>query len=387
MDYQGSEPTPIYKWTVSDTLHGYDSVMISETGKSNYELTTSNRFWYVFDNDGDYQIRVETPDGVLSKVVNVWKAKSYCFPIYLDECHGEVRNGDFETYSQLPDCAGQIDRACYWHTARAINIHNNLNTVIIHDGSFDYWHTGYVPYDTDICEDMSPPYGLRAWEGMHIAGTNAYAGFLTYFRNWGSLAWQNALQGYYREYMQQELEEPLLPGKTYTLSFWVSLGEISNLTTDFHVAFTSSLPKYDYQYVYSGVTDYTDRTLEIPTQQEGQLLTFTPNASFNGWTQVTTTFTYTGQYPAYYITLGNFKDNLSCNAQPISTGPVSSAYADFYIDYTGCYYLIDDINVVYENDPCCDDNRTTIDGRVSPQYISYHTISSGQKLLLEDSSY
>jgi len=387
LDYQGSHPAPLFKWVITDGSHGYDSVVTSSTGRRGYEFTTDLTYRHVFENPGVYVITVETPEERLQKELVAWTPTNRC-PSSYDECTAGILNGSFEDFLDIPNCEGQVDKICNWNMARVYDLLAGPGVISMHKGSPDFWHRGYdaslsSPY---YCPNKYKiPYGSHAVQAPRVWTDNAFIGFYTWSKlmDFTEVEYPNpvvAHMGEYREYFQQYLEEPLLPGNTYTISFWVNLAEISNLRTDFHIGFTTKLPK-SYMTLTSSNPNGSYR-LEPITAAEGTLLTCTPTVGYNDWEQHTITFTYTGVEPAYYMTIGNWKDDANCNPQHGALPLIPPYPSPQYDWYVRCYYLIDDIQMVQENNVCCDVDLV-IDGRGGFGRISDYTISPGMRILVE----
>gem|GEM_PF-3325088 len=387
LDYQGSHPDPLFKWVITGAAPGYDSVITSTTGKRGYEFTTEGTYRHVFENPGVYVITVETPDERLQKELVVWFPTNRC-PSYYDECTAGILNGSFEQYMDVPDCEGQIDKICNWNMARVYDLLAGPTTVSMHKGTPDFWHRNYDPSLSSPynCYNIYKiPYGNHAEQAPLVWTDNAYIGFYTWSKvmDFTEVEYPDPIvahMGEYREYFQQYLEEPLIPGNTYTISFQVNAAEISNLRTDFHLGFTTKLPKY-YETLSASNPNGSYR-LEPITPAEGTLITCTPTVGYSNWEYHSYTFTYTGVEPAYYLTIGNWKDDAGCNPQFSALQnppPYSSPQYDWY---ARCYYLIDDIRMVQENNVCCAAD-VYIDGRGMYERISDYPIAPGQKILIE----
>jgi len=387
VDYKGLHPDPLFKWVVTDGSHGYDSVITSTTGRRGYEFTTDGIYRHVFDKPGVYVITVETPEERLQKELVVWFPVNRC-PSGYDECTAGLLNGSFEQYMDIPDCEGQIDKICNWNMARVYDLLAGPTTVSMHKGTPDFWHRNYDPSLSSPynCYNIYKiPYGNHAEQAPLVWTDNAYIGFYTWSKviDFTELEYPNPIvahMGEYREYFQQYLEEPLIPGNTYTISFQVNAAEISNLRTDFHLGFTTRLPK-SYMTLTSSNPNGSYR-LEPITPAEGTLITCTPMVGYGNWEYHSYTFTYTGVEPAYYLTIGNWKDDAGCNPQFSALQnppPYSSPEYDWY---ARCYYLIDDIRMVQENNVCCDVDLV-IDGRGGFERISDYTITPGMRILVE----
>jgi len=151
---------------------------------------------------------------------------------------------------------------------------------------------------------------------------NAYAGLIAYD---GGLL--NVLS---KEYIQTQLIEPLVAGKEYCVSFYVSLAE---KYSDYAVAqmgiHISTIPVSSSNYL----------TLPYTPQIESPDNIFITDTL--GWTLVSGTYISNGG--ENYITIGNFKDT-----SDIDTLPVVNPFGS--INH-GAYYYIDDVSII-----CCESN-------------------------------
>jgi OOP family OmpA-OmpF porin len=125
----------------------------------------------------------------------------------------------------------------------------------------------------------------------------------------------------YREYVQAQLTQPLLPGQIVQVEFWVSYPEGSRDAIDRIGAYLSV-----------GAVGPVPNSSPLPLmpQVESPAGVFLNNEIV--WMQVSGTYTATGG--ENHITLGNFRDNASTNVQQ------NSGF------YPGSYYYIDDVSVV-----------------------------------------
>ncbi len=179
-------------------------------------------------------------------------------------------------------------------------------------GTTDYFHT--------CGERMGIPNNFNGFQ--RAKSGNGYAGLYLF-----------APQDY-REYIQAQLQDTLVKGEKYTISFYVSLAEGS-----------------DYALYELGVL-FTEKNLSLPTDknlsraqlgkirdQSYYLVEIEKKGSFSDskkWTKVSTEITAKGG--ERYITIGNFKDNArSGRVKPKNIGPKpkrkqKGEVAYYYID-------------------------------------------------------
>lgn len=210
-----------------------------------------------------------------------------------------VDNAGFETYSLLPNGAGQWNYCTGW---------SNCNGT----GSPDYFHengTGIANLPNTFASYLFPYSG------------NAVMGFCPYY----ALNTPN-----FREYLSKPLTSALTPGTVYEVSFWITNGETSGEyggqgIDKVSVAFTVGAP------VQSGSTPITGIT---PQWTTSTILYET------AWQQITFQFTAAAAYN--YITFGNFLNDANTNAQIFDVANNLVAY--YYLD--GIEVEIADVNSI-----------------------------------------
>jgi hypothetical protein len=138
--------------------------------------------------------------------------------------------------------------------------------------------------------------------------------------------WQDSLPAIFfvpdfREYSTYHLESPIIPGETYTVSFWLTNGSANwygaRGSNNIGVAFTMAEP----------VQVQHEPLLSITPQLE---LTTIIHHTF--WQQYT--FTFSAAQPFEFITIGNFRNDASTSIGTFTSG-------------TGvAYYFLDNVEVV-----------------------------------------
>lgn len=373
---QGKSAGDAFLWQWEENCYSCDTVQC-------YEYSTADTLWRVWADTGHHLVTVIHNGIQFQHWVFVMKYDPDCIS-NVSTCGNLVANGSFEDYFAMPKCGGGIDSACNWTTAYGKDPSNSVR--YMSQTSPDYWHVDFVPLLAhsalwDCRQDFSPPTGDFASEPVLTipAGQQAYAAFFSYVGN------PNLPTGglEYREFIQQRLKVSLMPGHTYELKFYRSLGEISNHATQFHIAFTTDLPR-----INAG-----GNMLLYPTPAEGTTLIFSPITQKNGWTYESVTFTYTGNQPAHYMTIGN----LSLNSQTILISvPIDPYVEEHYYspapggerDYT--YYLIDEFSLVDQTPPpCCDNELVHIKSNPGTNYssASQYTTAAGTQYFVEDRLY
>ncbi len=209
-----------------------------------------------------------------------------------------IPNGSFEAYTSCTIADGQWNKCIGWNNV-------NLNTGLGQWGTPDY----FMACGTN---NTAPP-ATFAGTCMPQSGS-AMMGLVLY----------NFPFPDYREYLAAQLNWPLQPGLTYTLSFWVSNGTgvespwtISNIGAVF-----SAGPLSQTGY---GVINATPQC-EVQT-----------NVANKNWTQYTFMFTAAAAWD--HITIGNFKNDPNNN--PVATYSVPGGpgmdYANYFFDNIELY--------------------------------------------------
>jgi gliding motility-associated-like protein len=199
-----------------------------------------------------------------------------------------VPNPSFETYTQCPigyGAGGPLD-APPWQSAT--------------DGTVDYFNVCANPSVVGIPDNAFGSQAARTGE--------AYAG------GFFSL---NMVE--YREYLMVQLNQPLLPGGVYSVSYYINLGGLGCAIQTVGVLFTIAPPASN----GSGTLDYTP---QIETNM-GYL-----NDTTN-WVLIEDCFIAQGGEE--YMTIGNFQNYLETTIDPSCPNSTETAY-----------YYIDDVSVV-----------------------------------------
>ena len=202
-----------------------------------------------------------------------------------------VPNGGFEEYRNCPKYLGNFqDDVAYWTSPTA--------------GSTDYFH---------LCsQHMGTPENFNG--AQNTLEGKGYAGFYAY------------APGDYREYLQVALKAPLKEGKSYLLSFHVSLAERSDYAIrDFGVLFSSAPLSLDTKQVLTrgkryAIVENAYHYLEIRSDD------FATDTS--GWMRVETEILAKGS--EQYLILGNFRPNKETRTR--STRRRSNKGAYYYLD-------------------------------------------------------
>jgi gliding motility-associated-like protein len=209
-----------------------------------------------------------------------------------------IVNGGFENIAPCPSNQGQLNFANPWYSAR---------------GTCDLYNTCATNVNFSVPNNQV---------GTQAARTgNGYSGFF-------------ATQGYIetREYLSAPLLSPLIAGKTYCLSFWVSLADdvdTGSGDTIFDVA-------------VNDIAAYISTSSVTPNPNNFNHLTFAPqvvNPSANilrdrvHWQNITGSFIASGGEK--FITIGSFS----------SQANQDTTWLDYWNSNNWAYYYVDDVSL------------------------------------------
>jgi len=214
-----------------------------------------------------------------------------------------IQNGSFENYTNPIDCAaGGFDN-------------NGVGIPVPH--VLDNWYNFNSPdYFNSVCNagGYSMP---NSWFGYSQAKNGlAFVGFCGY----AEIGNEN------KEYLYQQLSTPLVNGKIYQLSFYVTLADASNgAIKNIGAYFCSNLPNLT-SFSYINVTPQI-------VNQSG-FITDTLN-----WVQIQGLYNAVGG--EQYVIIGNFNSNSNTDTVKVNTNSTNTtAYPRF------SYYYIDDITLI-----------------------------------------
>ncbi len=201
-----------------------------------------------------------------------------------------VPNGDFESYSSLPNGYGQYYKATGW---------SNVNQVTTGPpyASPDYYHTSGSPLN--IFGKIAPHSG------------SGQMGIFTYHASLGDA----------REYVSIQLSTALVHGHSYKLTF--------NLTNGISGLYPAATDNFGVHFSVNPLVQSVDEVISVTPQVEIPGIIYHSNY----WQEYT--FIFTVNNAANHITFGNFEDDNSTN---ISGG-------------TMAYYFIDDIELISITEP------------------------------------
>jgi hypothetical protein len=203
-----------------------------------------------------------------------------------------VPNPSFENHSQCPDGGGQVDYAIPWYGVTSL-------------GSSDY----FSECATYAAFKVPGPSAYFQFSHTGIAHSGIYAIDLDYSN--------------VREYLQVQLNTPLLTGKCYYIEFYSNLMNTSRFGVNNIASYLS---------INSLSTTGTGSLLDVNPQIQNygnKVITDTLN-----WIKISGIFTAGGGEE--YITIGNFKDDNNTDTSIVHVNPNG---------YNSAYYYIDDVLV------------------------------------------
>ncbi|MBK8368166.1 MAG: T9SS type A sorting domain-containing protein [Bacteroidetes bacterium] len=210
------------------------------------------------------------------------------------ESQNLIQNGSFENYTNIDCTYGGFD-----------NGNPPYNHVL------DNWFGYQTPdYYNAICNALGWFNAPDNYFGFNqTKNGNAYTGLVTYARG-----------GYDKEYIYQQLSQPLQSGKVYCLSFYVNRADrFTYAIKNIGALFTNSLPSTSNIFEINAIPQvvHTGGFISDTTQ----------------WTEIQGCFTANGG--EQYITIGNFTtnfntDTLNTNSTNLVPGREGTSY--YYID-------------------------------------------------------
>ncbi len=206
-------------------------------------------------------------------------------------CQNLIRNPSFEEFSNCPKTLGNFNADVdYWSTPTS--------------GSTDYFH--------GCSEAMGTPENFNGTQPADFG--EGYAGLYFYAPN------------DYREYLQAELVRPLVKGRKYHVSFYVSLAERSDFAVkEFGILFSKDKIEIPLKKELSKKQLYRNTTNKYTFMEVGYSNFYSDTKD---WIQVYTQFTAKGD--EHFMTLGNFKPNARTRLFKTKKNAKQGAY--YYID-------------------------------------------------------
>jgi hypothetical protein len=207
-----------------------------------------------------------------------------------------ILNGSFETYSTCPDDFNRVNYAQGWYSPTP--------------SLAEYYHS------CAIASHVRVPQNVFGFEQAKTG--NAYMGIIT---------WHPTTQNI-REYLQTQLTIPLIAGRKYYVSFYVSLPDSMAFACNSIGAYISS----------NAISKNSPDTISVNPQVKNPLSRSLSNKI--GWTLISDTIVSTGG--ERYITIGNFLSNMQSDTMSVGSG----AHREVV-----CYY-VDDIQVLPIESKC-----------------------------------
>ncbi len=257
-----------------------------------------------------------------------------------------VRDGGMEYFPiqclNLEIGGDNLYRTCFWKLPLSSGTTNDGSTEV---GSSDYFNA-CAPYPITAPNSSSTVYKSanprRNWTTLVNSDCNTclahggcgYSG-ISVFSSGGSGTFNS------REYICNQLSQPLEPGETYQVSMWVKLAPRSEYgVKDLHVFFSPNQPLQPIEGgIFPGLIPTTNGSVVV--MSTGQHL-----VDKTQWTKLTATFTAPAGSNYSWITIGNFNSNFSTSV---------SASMGWQLGLIS-YYYIDDVSVscpIVKPDPCC----------------------------------
>lgn len=235
-----------------------------------------------------------------------------CSMFYNSKSQNLIANSSFENTINNYDCSGSY--ANY-----------QISAPVFGAPFIDSWLGVQSPdYFNTSCFSASPyqyGYGTPANRFGEIQPKtgNAYSGFIVF-----------AIQGEYKEFVFQHLSSPLISGKSYCLSFYVSRADRN-------------------QYAIKNIGAYLSATIPSSNSPTTNYFNFIPQVENQSgfitdttqWTQIQGCFTANGG--EQYITIGNFNYNVNTDTLYVGTNNPDPNYTNPLYDYS--YYYIDDVSL------------------------------------------
>jgi hypothetical protein len=219
-----------------------------------------------------------------------------------------VKNPSFEDTVKCPYQNNQISLAKYWHCA--------VDTI---------GEPLYAAEYFNACAGSAPPSSHGMPEnaaGYQYARTgNGMIGMILFYDK--TLPALSGVPFNYRDYVQSLLQKKLTAGKTYCVSYWVNVVELSGYAINKIGAY------FDNGSINTHSPAGTEITDVVPQVYSTTIIKDTMN-----WTKIEGSFVATGNET--HITLGNFAKN----------SDVDTAFLFWGGLYQHSYYLFDDISVI-----------------------------------------
>lgn len=182
--------------------------------------------------------------------------------------------------------------------------HNNVrHWTIPNNGTTDYFNS---------CSEKT---GYNNFIGNQKARTgNGYAGIYTFYKK------------NYREYIQGVLKRPLLRGKTYRITFYLSLADSSKYALK-ELGFMTTSKEFN---AFESKTNINAKVIaeRVPKVKYRPIVTEQYLDNVNEWTKIS--FTYVAEGFEKYFSIGNFNSNSLTEKRKLVSK--ADAFSYYYID-------------------------------------------------------
>ncbi len=214
-----------------------------------------------------------------------------------------VPNGDLEQYTQCPDYVSQIDRAIGW--SRPTN------------GTSDYLNACLgVPFSLSVPDNEFGDEPAHSGDG--------YAGFYCFY---STVAITTATDNDH-EYVTHALADPLVPGETYAVEFFVSLADVSKYAVnDIGALLSTQIPSRSDDLAITAMPQITNTSLAMLNNKDG-------------WTRIQGCIVADSAFA--FITVGNFHPGAATVFEEVPTAFPLTYYS---------YYFVDDVSVQHMDPP------------------------------------
>lgn len=285
------------------------------------DATTGGGASTVFNTATTHQVKLTIVNNTActtSTIINVEVAAT-CNPC--SQNANLVPNPSMEAFTTCPNSLGQVAFADAWFQPTA--------------GTTDYFHACANGGDADVPNNQL---GTQA-----AASGNGYLGFQAY----GPFN--------YREYASAQLNQTLVPGKTYCVNFKVSMGDNTRKAVDQIGAYFST----------NAISLATQTALNVVPQVSNTNGIISDKTN---WTNIKGTFVATDA--AQYITIGNFYENGATNVANVSgSTPEFSNFGFYYLDDVS---VIELPNLVVPTDTLVACAGTNLDIAASGAFCSFN---------------
>ncbi len=309
----------VYIWNFreycgADTSNGYEPFMCNDT-----TIGTGASPAHAFGQAGYYLVTLHIPGDSIPAVRLIAVGALICH--HQTGCE-LVQNGSFEDYVACPPTPALLGQStlCQWFNPSVAPVGIATPDSYLNDPAC---LPPTVPNN---------PAGCQWGHSLVNPPGNGYAGIHAFIPPGSAFG----VGPDYREYIEQQLIAPMVANTTYTISFWVSLAEISSFACDGLGALITAAPV-----VQPG------RTV-INQMPQIRALTIV-NPGFGDWVQISGNYKATGG--ERFITIGNFNADNGTQRTPVQFNYCTVLITlNLQVAQTA-YYFIDDVSVMPFDEP------------------------------------